>query len=163
MFIVYLFKEKKTETVIYVGSSARPAERMKEHIASIKGNKPRNKIQRYMHSNGLELFKDVEVIWIDCAESRDEMISKEQEYYYKHVNTIMNERPGDNKSGWYNPRRRVIRCVNNGVEYRTVTECAELLNVGRTTLSDVLNNRKPHLNVNGEKLLFEYVNKTCND
>ena len=32
VYYIYLFREKKTGKVIYVGSSARPMERIKEHI-----------------------------------------------------------------------------------------------------------------------------------
>ena len=31
MYIVYLFKEKETNEVIYVGSTSRPIVRLKEH------------------------------------------------------------------------------------------------------------------------------------
>ena len=36
MYLVYTFVEKRTQKIIYVGSTARPSERIKEHLAAIK-------------------------------------------------------------------------------------------------------------------------------
>ncbi len=48
MYIVYLFKEKETNEVIYVGSTSRPIVRLKEHKQQLLGMKPQNAIHRYM-------------------------------------------------------------------------------------------------------------------
>lgn len=166
MYLNYLFKEKLTGKVIYVGSSARPSARMKEHIASLKMKKPRSmnqNIYKYMRKMGFEFYKDVEVVWMDCSETKDDMLKKEEESYFKYFDTILNDRPGEITSGCYNPRRRNVICLNDGKTFKTVTECSEYYKKGRTTISNVLIKEKPYTYINNEKYYFEYVNKTCND
>ena len=69
MYTIYLFKEKNTGNIIYVGSSSRPAARMKEHLLSLNGKKKKTNIHKYMLENNLRLFKDVEVIWADIGKN----------------------------------------------------------------------------------------------
>jgi len=158
MYVVYLFKEKKTGRVLYVGSSARPAERMKEHMQSLMGMKARTKVHEYMVENHLKLYRDVEVIWVDSGKDKNEMIALEEQYYYKYVDQgLLNERPGENRYGWYNPKRRKVRCLNDGKVFKTVTECSQYYHKGRTTIEKVLTGNTTHTWVNGEKYFFEYV------
>lgn len=63
MYIVYLFKEKETNEVIYVGSTSRPIVRLKEHKQQLLGMKPQNAIHRYMTEKKLKLYDDVEVVF----------------------------------------------------------------------------------------------------
>ena len=162
MYIVYLFKEKSTDKVIYVGSSARPAERMKEHNLVIKGSKHSNqRIYDYIRDHGLKLYKDIEVVWVDCADSREEMYDLEATYYFKYKDTVMNDRPAEIRFGKYNPRTRKVRCLNDGRVFSTVTECARAYGKKRTTISNVVTNVKPYTWIDGEKYRFEYVNGTC--
>lgn len=157
MYTVYLFKEKSSEEVIYVGSSARPSARMKEHIHQLNGSKSPNNIHRYMIEKGLKLYKDVEVIWVDCAETKEEMWELEEQYYFKHIDTVKNERPAEDRHGHYNPRKRKVKCLNDGNVFKTVSECSRYYNKGRTTISNVLIKEKPYTWINGEKYIFEYV------
>lgn len=156
MYLVYLFKEKNSNEVIYVGSSARPAERMKEHIQALNGKKNINNIHKYMIENDLRLYKDVEVIWVDSAEGKDGMLELEEKYYYKYFDTIKNERPAEDRTGKYNPRKRKVKCLNDGMVFKTVTECSKYYKKGRTTISNVLIKEKAYTYVNGEKYYFEY-------
>lgn len=164
MYIVYLFKEKRTDKIIYVGSSARPAARMKEHKQALLGLKKRSKIHRYMLQNNLEFYRDIEVIWVDYGNTREEMIKLEEKYYYKYVdNGLLNERPGENRYGWYNPKRKAIRCINDGKIFKTITECALYYRKARQTIQDIVTSRKSYTWINSEKYYFEYVDKKCND
>lgn len=160
MYVVYLFKEKKTGDVIYVGSSARPAERMKEHAQSLKGMKPRTQIHEYMIANHLELYRDVEVVWVDYGKDKDEMIQLEEMYYYKYESTLLNDRPGDNIHGWYNPKRKAVRCLNDGKVFKTVTECSRYYGKSRQAIHNALSTKPeyPYTWINGTKYYFEYVN-----
>ena len=161
MYLVYLFKEKRTDKVIYVGSSARPAERMKEHIQVINGNRESDlPIYTYIRENRLRLYKDIEVIWVDSAENKEEMHKLEEQYYYKYIDTIKNERPAEIRKGVYNPRRRKVKCLNDGKIFATVSECASYYGKGRTTISNVLIKEKEYTWINNEKYYFEYVNET---
>ena len=161
MYVVYLFREKKSGNVIYVGSSARPAERMKEHLQSLNGIKPKMKIHNYMLNNGLKLYRDVEVVWVDCANNKAEMALLEEQYYYQYQATLLNDRPGENRYGWYNPKRRAIRCVNDGKVFNTISECGIYYGKARTTIQRTLSPDAdyPYTWVSGEKYYFEYVNK----
>lgn len=164
MYTVYLFREKVTGKVIYVGSSARPSARMKEHLQILDERKPNNqKIYDYMRNNGLKFYKDVEVIWVDCADNKEEMYELEAQYYYKYQDTVMNDRPAEIRDGKYNPKRRKVRCINTGEIFNTVTECASYFHKGRNTITRVLNKVHEYTYINDEKYYFEYVNGTCND
>ena len=157
MYTIYLFKEKSNGEIIYVGSSARPSARLKEHNHQLSGSKPQNNIHKYMNEKGLKLYKDVEVIWCDCADTKEEMWELEEQYYFKHMDTVKNDRPGEDRNGQYNPRRRKVKCLNDGMVFKTVSECASYYNKGRTTISNVLINEKPFTWINNEKYIFEYV------
>ena len=85
------------------------------------------------------------------------MIELEQKYYYKYIDTIKNDRPGENRYGWYNPKRRKVKCINDNRIFRTVTECARFYGKGRTTISGVLRGEKQCTIINGEKYYFKYV------
>lgn len=164
MYTVYLFREKATGKIIYVGSSSRPSARMKEHLLVLRGAKQNNqKIYSYMRDKGLQLYKDVEIIWVDCADTMEEMHDLEAQYYYKYQDTVMNDRPAEIRDGKYNPKRRKVRCLNTGEIFNTVIECARYYNKGRTTLNRVLSKEVKFTYINGEKYYFEFVDKTCND
>ena len=158
MYMIYLFKEKLTGDIIYVGSSSRPAARLKEHNYQLQGLKKTNNIHSYMNKNNLKLYKDVEVIWVDCADSKDEMWKLEEYYYFQHISTIKNERPAEDRKGAYNPRKRKIKCLNDGKIFRTVSECAIYYKKGRTTIGNVARGEKPYTWISDQKYKFEYVN-----
>lgn len=157
MYMVYLFREKATGEVIYVGSSARPMPRLKEHRQQLNGSKKPNKIHQYMAEKNLELYQDVTVEFVYNAESREEMLEVEEEYYFRYIDTIKNERPAENRFGMYNPRKRRVICLNDGNRFKTVSECAKYYGKGRTTISNVLIQEKPYTWINDEKYVFEYV------
>ena len=87
MYLVYLFKEKKTGEIIYVGSSSRPSARLKEHGAQLRGDKQPCKIHNYMNAKKLKLYKDVEVIWVDSANDKNEMLELETEMIPRAVSS----------------------------------------------------------------------------
>lgn len=159
MYMVYLFREKETGEVIYVGSSARPMARLKEHRHQLSSDRKPNLIHRYMIEKNLNLYDDVSVEFVYNASSREEMLKVEEKYYFENLKTIKNERPGEDKSGHYNPRKRKVICLNDGKVFKTVSECARHYKKGRTTINNVLTREKPHTFINGEKYIFEYVNE----
>ena len=168
VYYIYLFREKKTGKVIYVGSSARPMQRIKEHIQCAEfRKKTRNnnhqKIYLYLRDNNLELIKDVEIVWVERVEDKEESLRLEAEYFYKYKDTVLNDRPAEDMNGNNNPRRRKIICVNTGEIFGSISECAKFYNKARSTISNVVLGEKPHTLINDEKYYFEYYNGTCND
>lgn len=158
MYLVYLFREKKSGKVIYVGSSARPAARMKEHVASAEGQKPSNmKLYGYMRDNNLKFYKDVEVVWVDRAENEKEMRDLEALYYYKYEETLLNDRPAEYRNGECNPKRKGVRCLDDGMEFNSVLQCSEYYGIPRTTLTNHLTGRRKKFR--NSNLRFEYIDR----
>lgn len=166
VYYIYLFREKESQKVIYVGSSARPMERIKEHIQVSEGRKESNQaIYKYMKSNNLELIKDVEIVWVERVGDKEEALKLEADYFYRYKETVLNDRPSEDRNGEYNPKRRKVKCLNDGKIFNTVTECALYYGKGRTTINNILKgyDNKRYTIINNEKYYFEYVNGTCND
>lgn len=159
MYIVYLFREKRNGNVIYVGSSARPIVRLKEHKQQLEGMKKPNKIHKYMIKNNLRLYDDVSVEFVKETKNKQEMLKEEEKFYFLFSETLKNERPADIKTEFYNPRRRKVKCLNDNKIFKTVTECAKYYKKGRTTISNVLIKEKEYTWINDEKYFFEYVNE----
>lgn len=158
MYLVYLFKEKKTGEIIYVGSSARPAERMKEHVQAIDGRKKCNMpLYKYINSKGLKLYKDIEVIWVDAAKDKESMYELEAQYYYKYRDTVKNDRPAEIRNGEFNPKRRKVKCLNDGRVFPTVMGCSQFYGKSRTQINRVLSHECEYTYINGEPYYFEYV------
>lgn len=159
MYLVYLFKEKETGNIIYVGSSSRPSARMKEHMAAINGEKTVQNVHSYMIENGLKLYKDVEVIWYDIAESKEEMYKLEERTYRKFVKYghLLNSFPGNNVKGENNPRRKGVINKSDGNVFKTVTQAANFYNVPRTTFTHYLSGLRKQPIINGKSQQFEYI------
>ena len=168
VYYIYLFREKNTGKVIYVGSSARPMERIKEHIQCAEFRKKtkynnHQKIYLYLRDNNLKLIKDVEIVWVERVEDKEESLRLEAEYFHKYKDTVLNDRPAEEMDGSNNPKRKKVVCVNTGEVFDTVTECANYYGKGRSTITRVLQKVAKHTYVNDEKYYFEYYNGTCND
>lgn len=159
IYFVYLFREKITQKVIYVGSTSRPTERIKEHIQIAEGRKSNNQnIYKYLNENNLELFKDVEIVWVERVKEKELALKLEEEYYYKYQDTVLNDRPAEIRNGHYNPKRRKIKCLNDGKIFNSIIECAEYYGKKRTTINNVVAGQKKCTIINNEKYYFEYVN-----
>lgn len=155
MYLVYLLREKQTGKVIYVGSSARPAARMKEHVHSLNGKKKLSEhfpLYDYMREHSLRFYKDVVVEWVDVAKDKPSMLALEEQYYYQYKDTVLNDRPAEDRTGEFNPKRRIVKCLTDGKEFETVSACAEYYGYARTTLSCILHGKRR--NKLGRKFLF---------
>lgn len=157
MYLVYLFREKNTGHVIYVGSSARPAERLKEHQQALLGMKKQSSIHQYMNSHNLKLYKDVIVEWVDSGEDKHEMVDLEEQYYskYKPDGYLLNDRPGEDRGGHFNPRRRKVTCLNDGKIFSSVLEAAKYYDIPRTSVSNVAHGYRSYVTKNGTRYRFE--------
>ena len=166
IYYVYFFREKRTGKVIYVGSSSRPMERIKEHMQCYEGRKKNNQeIYKYLKHNNLELLKDVEIVFAERVKEKHKALELESEYFFKYKETLLNQRPAEERNGSFNPKRRRVQCINDGMFFETITECAKYYKKGRTTMTKILSSKtnKQYTYVNGEKFYFKYVHGTCND
>ena len=160
VYYVYLFREKKSEKVIYVGSSARPMERIKEHIQASEGRKKTNQpIYKYIADNNLKLIDDIEIVWVERVDNKEMALKLEADYFYKYKETVLNDRAAEDRTGSGNPKRRKVKCVNDGNIFETITECEKYYNKARTTINRVLSKEVEYTWVNNEKYTFEYVKR----
>lgn len=159
MYLVYLFREKNSGDVIYVGSSSRPAARMKEHMAALRGEKNMQAIHKYMIANKLELYKDVEVVWYDIAEDKGSMEKLEEDAYVKYVGTgkLLNSHPGADVSGDNNPRRRGVVNEVDGKTFKTVLSASTYYGIPRTTFTHYLSGSRKQPTINGVQQNFKYI------
>ena len=159
-YFIYLFRVKKTDEVIYVGSTRAIGARLNEHRRGIKEPKHRLPIHDYMIEQGLELFKDVEVCIVEYFSdvARERVLEVEAEYYYKYKETIKNTRPAEIRGGEFSPRNKPIRCLNDGKEYISIRAASEHYGLNRVTIMQHLN--KGSVLKNG--LVFEYINSESN-
>ena len=108
-------------------------------------------------------IKDIEIVWVERVEDKEESLRLEAEYFHKHKETVLNDRPAEEMDGGGNPRSRSVICLNDGKIFDTITECANYYGKGRSTITRVLQKVAKHTYVNDEKYYFEYYNGTCND
>lgn len=157
-FFIYLFRVKETQEVIYVGSTKAIGARLNEHRRAFKEEKHKLPIHKYMIENGLELFKDVEVVIVEYLNeaTKEDALRVEAEYFYKYQDTIKNTRPAEIRGGEYSPRNKAVKCLNDGKEFISIRQAAEFYGVNRVTIMNHLNKGKT---INSG-LVFEYLNES---
>lgn len=144
MYLVYLFQEKSTGNVIYVGSTSRMQARLKEHKRALTTGKGASRIHRYMNSKNLKLVNDVRIIWEYSTDNMEDMLKHEESEYYKWLpaGNLMNERPGEDRNGSNNPKARAVRCLNDGRVFKTISSAARYYGITRHGIDDVINGRR---------------------
>lgn len=157
MYIVYLFKEKLTNKIIYVGSTSRPIVRLKEHKQALNGIKNRQKIHTYMINNNLKLYDDVIVEFVKECENKQEMLNEEEKLFYKYKDTLLNERPAENRKGQYNSTAKKVKCITDGNVFKSILQCSKFYHKSRSTISDCLNGRQNHIVINKRFYEFSYL------
>ena len=156
-YFIYLFREKKTQKVIYVGSCKNIGRRLNEHRRALREPKRENPIHKYMRENDLKLFDDVEVAIVEYSNNmtRAEALELEAKYYYLYESTVKNKRPAENRTGIYATRNKPVKCLTDGKVFFSVRKAAEYYGVTRHTLMK-------HLNFGTRlksELIFEYVDE----
>lgn len=154
-YFIYLFRVKKTGKVIYVGSTKAIGKRLNEHRRGMREQSHRMPIHDFMKENNLKLFEDVEVSIVDffTNATKDEVLKKEAEYYYKYKETLKNTRPAEIRNDEFSPRSKPIKCLNDGKIFVSIRKAAEEYGLNRATISKHLN--KGSILKNG--LVFEYI------
>lgn len=162
MYAVYLFQEKKTGNIIYVGSTSRWSARMKEHQRALRDGKGSGAIHKYMNANNLRLVDDVRILWEATADNAEDMLKLEEKYYYKYLpqGHLLNERPANDMRGGNNPKRRKTKCLNDGKLFETISEAARFYGIPRTSVDAVVHGRRSYTTHNGIKYIFKQEHVT---
>ena len=157
-YFIYLFRVKKTNEVIYVGSTKAIGKRLNEHRRAMCEPKHELPIHTYMKENHLKLYDDVEICLVEFLEdaTKEEVLEIESKYYYKHKDTLKNTRPAENREGIYSPVSKPVKCLSDGREFVSIRQAADFYNLNRVTIMSHLNK--------GVKLkcglVFEYLNSS---
>ena len=154
-YYIYLFRVKKTQEVIYVGSTRNISTRINEHRRAFRELKHELPVHKYMIEKNLKLFTDVEVVIVEYLSgvSKQEALEVEAEYYYRYKDTLKNTRPGEIRSGIYAARNKPVRCLNDGQIFYSIRKAAEYYKITRNALMNHLN-KGTRLK---SELIFEYV------
>ena len=154
-YVIYLFRVKKTQEVIYVGSTRNIGMRLNEHRRAFREPKHELPIHKYMMENNLELFTDVEVAIVEYLSgvTRQAALEVEAEYYHRYKDTLKNTRPAEIRSGIYSVKNKPVRCLNDGQVFYSLRKAAEYYGITRYSLANHLN-KGCHLK---SELAFEYV------
>lgn len=131
MYYIYVFRVKKTDDIIYVGSTRRIGERLNGHRRSTREKKREQPIHKYMSDNELDLIKDVELSIIDYAVNKQEALKLESYYFDKHKQTIVNIWKGENRDKTNSPVRKPLKVVGEEVYFDSQREAAEYYGISR--------------------------------
>lgn len=155
-YFIYLFREKKTNLVIYVGSCKHIAKRLNEHRRAFKEPKRMLPIHKYMKDNNLMIIDDVEFCVVEFFNNvdRDIVHQKEEEYFYKHQDTLKNTRPAENRKGVFCHKSKPIICLNDNKIFVSIREAQREYGIHRETIAKHLN----HGSVLKNGLVFKYLN-----
>ena len=160
-YYIYLFRVKKTQQVIYVGSTKQIGARLNEHRRGFKDPKHEMPIHTYMKENNLKLFDDVEVVIVEywSKTTKEHALEVEAEYYYKYKDTVKNTRPAEQRSGIFSSRNKPIKCLNDNKIYASIREASRTYDLDRITIANHLNK--------GTKLksglIFMYLDESQNN
>lgn len=159
-YFIYLFREKQTGKVIYVGSTRAIGKRLNEHRRALREPKHMLPIHVYMKEQNLKLFDDVEVCIVEFLQdvSREKALEVESEYFFKYRDTLKNVRPAEIRSGEYSVRNKAVRCLNDGKEFFSIRQAADYYGLNRVTIMNHLN----HGSKTKTGLVFEYINPADN-
>lgn len=155
-YFIYLFRIKNTDEIIYVGSTKSFANRFNDHRRSMREEKRRAPIHKYMIDNDLDFGKNVEVVITEFLEdvTKEQALEVEAQYFYKYRNSIKNTRPAEDRSGEFSSRNKAVKCLTDGNVFISVRKASEHYNITRNVLMNHLN--KGTKMTNG--MLFEYIN-----
>lgn len=132
---IYLFREKKSRKVIYVGRTRIPMRRFKEHEQALATST--SPLYQYMRDNNLLFYRDIELVLVEFVDSGEADANEREQYYtLLYHDSVLNVHLGDDRSGQWSSRNRAVQCVTDGKIYRSVAEATA--HYGITTLYDHL-------------------------
>ena len=150
---IYLFKEIKTNKIIYVGCTRYVGRRLTEHKTSLLDETNRASIYLYMRENNLQFFRDVEFTIVDYIQDRGQAQIIESQLIDKYKSTVLNTVKYDTRKYNTDPRFKKVRCITTGEEFWAVQPVLEKYKVSRYMLDKAISNKEPiH---SGE--VFEYI------
>lgn len=139
---IYIFREIKTNKVIYVGQTKFLGRRLNEHRTALK-EKNYAGIYVYMRENNLEFFKNVEVVIVGYTQSREEACKLEAELIKRYATTVQNNVKYDTRKYNTDPRFRQVECVETGEIFGAITFLMEKLNLSRYHINKAIMANKP--------------------
>lgn len=148
---VYLFVERGSGKVFYVGTTRYVGRRMNEHRRDLKRNKY-TPLYVYMRDNDLELFRNVDVQLVELVRSRDEAAKLEAAYIERYKDTVVNVVKLDTRKYSTDPRYLKVRCVDTGEVFHAVSAACTKIGVSRYKLTKAI---ESGAKINGYK--FEFV------
>lgn len=123
-FYIYLFEEKASHKIIYVGRTRYPMRRFLEHRKDCKtSNIP---LYTYMRKNNFELYRDINIIITEFITDEEMANTREQYYTQKFHDTVFNVHLGNDRSGKYSNRRKMIKCLTDGKVYDSIKEAKQV-------------------------------------
>lgn len=130
-YYIYLFKIKKTDRVIYVGSTWRIGNRINMHRRSMREPDRAQPIHKYLHANNLELIRDVEIDIVDTVLGKENAMKLESKYYNKYKLSAINVWDADDRSGENSPMNQALRTKDGKQYFKSEREAARKLGVNR--------------------------------
>ncbi len=130
-YYIYLFKIKKTGRVIYVGSTWRIGNRINMHRRSMREPDRAQPIHKYLHTNNLELIRDVEIDIVDTVLGKENAMKLESKYYNKYKLSAINVWDADDRSGENSPMNQALRTKDGKRYFKSEREAARKLGVNR--------------------------------
>ena len=130
-YYIYLFKIKKTDRVIYVGSTWRIGNRINMHRRSMREPDRAQPIHKYLHANNLELIRDVEIDIVDTVLGKENAMKLESKYYNKYKLSAINVWDADDRSGENSPMNQALRTKDGKRYFKSEREAARKLGVNR--------------------------------
>lgn len=130
-YYIYLFKIKKTDRVIYVGSTWRIGNRINMHRRSMREPDRAQPIHKYLHANNLELIRDVEIDIVDTVLGKENAMKLESKYYNKYKLSAINVWDADDRSGENSPMNQALKTKDGKRYFKSEREAARKLGVNR--------------------------------
>lgn len=78
-----------------------------------------------MRDNNLELYRDINIIITEFITDEELANKREQHYTQKFQNTVLNIHLGNDRSGEYSHRRKMIKCLNDNKIYNSINEAKQ--------------------------------------
>ena len=150
---IYLFREIKTQKVLYVGCTKYLGRRLHEHRTAINNPKNYTAIYMYMREHNLKFFEDVEIVIVQHVFGQEEAQKVEAEYIAKYKDTVLNEIKWDTRKYNTDPRIRKVIDKTTGKIYWCVKEAFEDIGTTRYLLDRAIKKQEP---IDGR--LFDYYN-----
>lgn len=154
IYYIYLFVEKKTDKVIYVGSTRHIGGRINDHRRGQRDKTREQPIHEYLNKNNLTLIKDVAITIVDMTDTRESALKLESKYFEKYKSTIVNIWKAEKMSGEYSPIRQPLKKKGTDIYYESQRDAGRKLGVSRYQIQKMIER--------GELVKIKFANSYIN-